>query len=126
MKPSAVCSVSRLPARSGGAASATSAENCAESGMTAAPQASTSAAISQAGPPKAAAVAEAGRGAGHHRALRDPRLADPVGEPARRHAEQAAERDGGEGQQPRGAPAPLAERPAKATVAAAPIQAQKA
>jgi|GEM_PF-590908 len=50
-KPSAVCSAMRLPASSGGEKSATSAENCAESGMTVAPQTTTTIATSHTGPP---------------------------------------------------------------------------
>jgi hypothetical protein len=58
--------------------------------------------------------------------LRDAGLADPVGERAGGHAEEAAERDGGEGEQAGGIGRGLAEGQAKAAVAAAAIQAQKA
>ena len=53
---SAVWNVIRLPACSAGAASATSAENCAESGATERPQMRTIANVSQAGPPKVRAA----------------------------------------------------------------------
>ena len=57
VKPSAVWKASRLPAFSGGAASATRAENCAESGTTARPQTITTRNVSHGGPPNVNAVA---------------------------------------------------------------------
>ena len=58
-KPSAVCTAIRLPAISGGAASAISAENCGLSGTTNAPQIRISTKDSQTGPPCASATAMA-------------------------------------------------------------------
>jgi hypothetical protein len=92
-KPSAVCAASRLPAQAGGAASATRAENRAESGMIVSPQSTSSKATSAGGPPKLAAVATPAAAENHTESASTSAAISSVSEAATAASRQPGARD---------------------------------